>query len=128
MASTEHSIRSQECQELRPGLHRPTSSPLSPPSRPEVPRFGFAELFAGLGGFRVALEALGGECRFASEIERFTRQMWRGDRRGGGWVVFFPRKLGASMGKMFFLGGPGQQIQDVGGEKWRKGGRRGGDR
>ena len=31
--------------------------------------FRFAELFAGLGGFRVALEALGGEAAFASEID-----------------------------------------------------------
>ena len=33
-------------------------------------RFRFAELFAGIGGFRVGLDALGGECVWASELDR----------------------------------------------------------
>lgn len=32
-------------------------------------RFEYIELFAGIGGFRVALDDLGGKCVFASEIE-----------------------------------------------------------
>jgi DNA (cytosine-5)-methyltransferase 1 len=32
-------------------------------------RFRFAEVFAGIGGFRLGLEPLGGECVFASEID-----------------------------------------------------------
>lgn len=35
------------------------------------PRFSFAEIFAGVGGFRIGLEALGGVCAFA--IERDAR-------------------------------------------------------
>ena len=38
--------------------------------------FTFAELFAGIGGFRLGLEAVGGKCVFASEIERFTRSLY----------------------------------------------------
>ena len=35
--------------------------------------FTFCELFAGIGGFRVGLEQLGGRCVFASEIDREAR-------------------------------------------------------
>lgn len=37
---------------------------------PENINFTFAELFAGIGGFGVALESLGGKCVFASEISK----------------------------------------------------------
>lgn len=46
------------------------------PPPPEAGAFTFAELFAGLGGFRLGLEALGGRCLFASEIERHTREVY----------------------------------------------------
>ena len=38
--------------------------------------FRFAELFAGIGGFRLGLESLGGRCVFASEIDFFTREVY----------------------------------------------------
>lgn len=47
------------------------SSDVASPASP--PLFRFAELFAGIGGFRVALDALGGECVFASEIDHEAR-------------------------------------------------------
>lgn len=37
------------------------------------PRFKFAELFAGIGGFRLGLEAHGGACTFASELSHDAR-------------------------------------------------------
>lgn len=39
--------------------------------------FKYIELFAGIGGFRMALDRLGGECVFASEIDKFARQSYK---------------------------------------------------
>ena len=36
----------------------------------------FIELFAGVGGFRLGLEALGHECVFSSEIDKYARQTY----------------------------------------------------
>ncbi len=40
-------------------------------------RFTFIDLFAGIGGFRIALESLGGRCVFSSEWNRFSRETYR---------------------------------------------------
>jgi DNA-cytosine methyltransferase len=40
------------------------------------PRFTYVELFAGIGGFRLALDAIGGACVFASELCREARQTY----------------------------------------------------
>mmetsp|Transcript_27884 Transcript_27884/g.67839 ORF Transcript_27884/g.67839 Transcript_27884/m.67839 type:complete len:516 (+) Transcript_27884:55-1602(+) len=41
-----------------------------------LPLFTYAELFAGIGGFGVALEALGGQCVFMSELEDHIRALY----------------------------------------------------
>jgi DNA (cytosine-5)-methyltransferase 1 len=35
--------------------------------------FGFADLFAGIGGFRIALESLAGKCVFSSEWDKYAQ-------------------------------------------------------
>jgi DNA (cytosine-5)-methyltransferase 1 len=39
--------------------------------------FKFIDLFAGIGGFRIALERLGGECVFTSEWDKYAQQTYR---------------------------------------------------
>ena len=41
------------------------------------PKFKFIDLFAGIGGFHLAMESVGGECVFASEIDKFARQTYQ---------------------------------------------------
>ena len=59
------------------------SPPPSPPSGSCVdtiaasPRFRFAELFSGVGGFRLGLEAAGGACVFSCEYCRFACATYR---------------------------------------------------
>lgn len=40
------------------------------------PKFKFIDLFAGIGGFRMAFQNLGGECVFSSEIDEQARQTY----------------------------------------------------
>jgi len=49
-------------------------------------RFKYIELFAGIGGFRVALDKLHGNCVLASEVDRFCKKNYEanwGDRPAG---------------------------------------------
>ncbi len=39
--------------------------------------FKFIDLFSGIGGFHIAMESLGGECVFASEIDLFARKTYK---------------------------------------------------
>lgn len=38
--------------------------------------FRFIDLFAGIGGMRLGFEAIGGECVFTCERDRFSRQTY----------------------------------------------------
>ncbi len=40
------------------------------------PKFTFIDLFAGIGGFRLAFQNLGGKCVFSSEIDRYARETY----------------------------------------------------
>ena len=42
----------------------------------EKPKFTFIDLFAGIGGFRIALQELGGKCVFSSEWEPHAKETY----------------------------------------------------
>lgn len=43
---------------------------------PEKPKFNFIDLFAGIGGFRIALQEFGGRCVFSSEIDKAAKETY----------------------------------------------------
>ncbi len=43
---------------------------------PIKPKFTFIDLFAGIGGFRIAMQAQGGRCVFSSEWNKFSRMTY----------------------------------------------------
>lgn len=47
--------------------------PYPPPKNPE---FKFIDLFAGIGGFRIAFQRNGGECVFSSEWDKYAKQTY----------------------------------------------------
>ena len=44
---------------------------------PEKPKFKFIDLFAGIGGFRLALQNLGGKCIYTSEWDEQAKKTYR---------------------------------------------------
>ncbi|MFO7703154.1 MAG: DNA (cytosine-5-)-methyltransferase, partial [Psychroflexus maritimus] len=44
---------------------------------PEKPKFKFIDLFAGIGGFRLAFQNLGGKCVFTSEWDKYSKQTYK---------------------------------------------------
>jgi DNA (cytosine-5)-methyltransferase 1 len=45
-------------------------------NRLRMSNFKYIDLFAGIGGFHIAMDAIGGECVFASEIDPFARKTY----------------------------------------------------
>jgi DNA (cytosine-5)-methyltransferase 1 len=43
---------------------------------PKNPKFTFIDLFAGIGGFRIAMQNLGGKCVFSSEIDKYAKKTY----------------------------------------------------
>mgnify|MGYP002633144504 CR=1 FL=1 len=43
---------------------------------PKKPRFKFVDLFAGIGGFRIAMQELKGQCVFSSEWDRYAKKTY----------------------------------------------------
>lgn len=43
---------------------------------PEQPKFTFIDLFAGIGGFRIALQNLGGKCVYSSEFDAKAQESY----------------------------------------------------
>ena len=43
---------------------------------PKKVEFTFIDLFAGVGGFRIAMQNLGGKCVFSSEIDRYAKKTY----------------------------------------------------
>lgn len=43
---------------------------------PKKPKFNFIDLFAGIGGFRLALQNIGGKCVFTSEWDKYSKQTY----------------------------------------------------
>ena len=43
---------------------------------PENPKFTFIDLFAGIGGFRIALQNLGGKCVYSSEFDAKAQESY----------------------------------------------------
>ena len=44
---------------------------------PENPKFKFIDLFAGIGGFRLAFQNLKGKCVFTSEWDKYSKQTYK---------------------------------------------------
>ena len=50
--------------------------------------FKFVDLFAGLGGFHYALDSLGGECVFVSEIDDNLRNLYHKNHKVSKSIIF----------------------------------------
>ena len=49
----------------------------APFSKPKKQKFEFIDLFAGIGGFRLALQNIGGRCVFTSEWDKYSKKTYK---------------------------------------------------
>jgi DNA (cytosine-5)-methyltransferase 1 len=81
LGKTERQIRrylAAECRVpklVRERVEQIAATRLSPRSGP--PAFRFIDLFAGIGGLRLGFEAIGGQCVFTSEWDRWSQESYR---------------------------------------------------
>ncbi len=71
------------------------STPPATPANDRLP-FSFIDLFAGIGGFRIALEKFGGRCVFSSEINvpaQKTYHAWFGETPEGDITKIAPASI-----------------------------------
>lgn len=61
---------------LQAWLYKFSDIPFPPPEYGEE-KFTFIDLFAGIGGFRMALQNLGGKCVFSSEWDKYSQQTYK---------------------------------------------------
>lgn len=58
--------------------------------------FDFIDLFAGIGGLRLGLESIGGECVFSSEWDKYaqkTYEAWHGEKPAGDINLIDPQSI-----------------------------------
>ncbi len=57
--------------------HMESLKPAVPFPSPQHPSFTFIDLFAGIGGFRIAMQRCGGECIFSSEFDPAAQKTYQ---------------------------------------------------
>ena len=78
---------------------------------PKEPRFTFIDLFAGIGGFRIAMQNLGGKCVYSSEFDAKAQESYLanygempfGDITKPATKQYIPKKFDAMCGNSMLI-------------------------
>lgn len=62
-------------------LHQDLFSASFPNVQPDPPNFSFIDLFAGIGGLRMAMDSIGGRCVFTSEWDKYAQKTYNANFR-----------------------------------------------
>lgn len=82
------------CDGQQPGLFDNIAS--CPQPIPDIIPFSFADLFAGIGGLRIALQRCGGKCLFTSEWDKNSQKTytrWFGETPEGDITKINPKDI-----------------------------------